>query len=63
MVDVARLALYAAIFFTILGACVGLMGVWIDEFWESDFGPKSIWTFAILAVASIIVAAITKWLA
>ena len=55
-------AFWAAIFFTGIGAALGLMGVWIQEFWRSDVAVKLLMTNAILAGTSILVAAMTKWL-
>lgn len=53
---------YASIVFTVLGAVLGLAGIWITDFWKSDTGWKLIVTNCILAGASIIVAVITKFL-
>ena len=55
-------ASWAAIFFTGFGALLGLMGVWIKEFWESETVVKLLLTDAIFAGTSILVAAMTKWL-
>jgi len=56
------LSFYAAILFTVLGAVLGLLGLWVEDFWSNDNAFKLIMTDAIFAVTSIIVAAITKWL-
>lgn len=61
-VTLSTLAFYAALFFTLAGSLLGLMGVWIDQFWKSDAAIKLLLTNWIFAGASIIVAAITKWL-
>lgn len=63
VVNVYELALWAAIFFTVLGGVLGLIGVWIKNFWSNDIAPKLIFTDVILAVTSIIVAAIMEFLA
>ena len=55
-------AFYAAILFTLLGGILGLVGVWIKDFWKNDTALKLTFTNAILASTSIIVAAIAKWL-
>lgn len=61
-ISLYTLAFYGALFFTILGAFLGLMGVWIQGFWKNDTAIKLLFTDMIFAVTSIIVAAITKWL-
>ena len=53
---------YAAIGFTLFGAFLGLIGVWIRDFWNNDIAVKLILTDIIFAVTAIIVAAIMKWL-
>ena len=62
MISIQTLAFYSAIFFTVVGAILGLLGVWIDGFWKDDIGPKLLMTDVIFAVTSIIVAAIARWL-
>lgn len=53
---------WAAILFTVLGAFLGLLGVWTKDFWKNDIALKLIVTDIILAGTSIIVAVITKFL-
>lgn len=53
---------WGAIGFTTIGALLGLAGVWIKGFWQSETAPKLIITNVILAGTAVIVAAITKWL-
>ena len=55
-------AFYAAIFFTVIGGIMGLVGVWVKDFWNHDIALKLIMTDAILVVTSIIVAIITRFL-
>ena len=62
-VNLQQLSFFAAIFFTVVGAILGLMALWVKEFWESESAVKLLITDAIFAVTSIIIAAITKWLA
>lgn len=62
MVEVSRLAMYAAIFFAVLGAVLGLIGVWLEDFWRHDIGGKLIITDMIFLATAVAVAAITKWL-
>ena len=57
-----QLSFYAAIGFTILGGILGLMGVWINDFWKNETAVKLIITDLILAGTSIVVAVITKFL-
>lgn len=61
-IQLHTVAFYAAIFFTVFGAMLGLIGVWVDDFWDSPTPVRLLITDAILAATSIIVAAITKWL-
>ena len=61
-VQLHELAFYLAIFFTVLGAVLGLIGVWVNNFWENEVAWKMLVTDFILAGSSIVVAAITKWL-
>jgi hypothetical protein len=60
--DLFQWSFYAAIFFTIIGGIMGLLGVWFADFWKNDIAWKLILTDIILAVTSIIVATITKFL-
>jgi len=62
LVNVHMLSFYAAIFFTVVGAVLGLFGVWIKDFWREETTLRLVMTDVIFAVTSIIVAAITKWL-
>jgi len=61
-VSIYTVAFWAAIFFTGSGALLGLMGVWIKEFWESETAMKLLLTDAIFAGTAILIAAMTKWL-
>lgn len=61
-VSLYAVAFWAAIFFTGFGALLGLLGVWVKEFWESETAVKLLLTDAIFAGTSILVAAMTKWL-
>lgn len=63
MSEIHIYAFYAAIVFTVFGAILGLLGIWINDFWRDETTWKLLMTNVILAVSSIIVAAITKWLA
>ena len=63
VISLYELTFWAAIGFTGLGAFLGLMGVWIKEFWESDVAMKLLMTDGILAGTAIAVACMTKWLA
>ena len=63
MVSLYQLSFYAAIFFTILGGALGLVGVWFEGFWRNDMAWRLLVTDFILAGTAIIVAVITKFLA
>jgi uncharacterized membrane protein YiaA len=56
------LSFYASICFTVVGAILGLIGIWNNDFWKSETGWKLIATNFVLATASIIVAVVTKFL-
>lgn len=60
--DLYQLSFYAAILFTVVGALLGLTGVWVDEFWHHEIAFKLFLTDVILAGTSIIVAVITRFL-
>lgn len=53
---------YGTIVFTIIGALLGLTGLWIDDFFQNDAGWKLVATDIILAVSCAIIATITKLL-
>lgn len=59
---VYAVAFWAAIIFTVIGAMLGLMGVWVKGFWDNEVGAKLIITDLIFAGTSVAVAAMTKWL-
>lgn len=61
-VSLHNLTFYAAIFFAILGAVLGLMGVWVKDFWKNETAPKLLITDFIFLGTAVVVAAITKWL-
>lgn len=61
-IDLHTFAFFALVFFVALGGLLGLAGVWIDSFWESETTLKLFMTNGILAATSLIVAVITKWL-
>lgn len=62
MISLFQLSFYGAILFTVLGALLGLMAVWLPEFWKTETAPKLLITDVILTAASIVVAIITKFL-
>lgn len=53
---------WAAIFFSVFGGILGILGVWVKGFWRNDYVAKLLITDAVLAGTSIIVAVITKFL-
>ena len=55
-------AFWATILFTVMGGFLGLLAVWIPEFWKSETCEKLLFTNVILAGTSLLVAVITKWL-
>ena len=61
-ITLGDLAFWAAIFFTGIGAMLGLMGTWIKEFWRSDAAIKLLITDLIFAGTSAIIAALVKFL-
>lgn len=62
VVTLYSVAFWATIFFLVLGAVLGLIGVWIPEFWKSDVGAKLIATDFIFAGTALAVAVVTKLL-
>ena len=62
LIDLHTFAFFSLVFFVALGGLLGLAGVWIDSFWESETTLKLFLTNGILAATSLIVAVITKWL-
>ena len=56
------IAFWLAIFFTVIGAVLGLMGIWIKEFWKSETTIKLLLTDLIFAGTAAIVAVLTKLL-
>jgi len=62
VISLFQLSFYGAILFTVLGALLGLMAVWLPEFWKTETAPKLLITDVILTAASIVVAIITKFL-
>jgi hypothetical protein len=62
MVSLYQFAFWATIFFVVLGAVLGLLGTWVNDFWKNDVGFKLIFTDLILAGTALAVAVITKWL-
>lgn len=57
-----ELAFWAAVIFITFSAVIGLMGVWIKEFWESDISGKLLATGCILSLSSIAVAVLARLL-
>jgi|688.fasta_scaffold684376_1 hypothetical protein len=56
------LVFWLTIFFVLFGATLGLIGVWVEKFWESEQCMRLLLTDVILAVASGLVATIMKFL-
>lgn len=61
-VTLYSITFWAAIAFTGFGAFLGLMGIWIPEFWKSETAVKMLLTNGIFAGTSVLIAAMTKWL-
>ena len=61
-ISLQQLAFYSAIFFTVFGGILGLVGVWFEDFFKNEVGFKLFITDVVLASTSIIVAAIAAWL-
>ena len=57
-----QITFWAAIIFTAIGALLGLMGVWIEDFWKGETAPKLLLTDLIFAGTAIVIACITRWL-
>lgn len=53
---------WAAIVLTSIGGLLGLLGVWVKEFWKSEAVIKLFLTDVILATTSVIVAIVIKFL-
>lgn len=62
MISVYEFAYWASIFFVVVGAVLGIIGVWVPDFWKNDIAAKLIFTDLILAGSSVAVAIITRWL-
>jgi hypothetical protein len=62
VISLYELTFWAAIVFTAIGAFLGLLGVWVKSFWNTELAPKLIITDLILAGSAFAIAAITKWL-
>lgn len=43
-------------------AVLGLAAVWVHDFWNTDFGPKALWSSIVIFATSVAAAAITRWL-
>lgn len=59
--DVYNIALWAAIAFTVIGGMMGLAGIWIERFF-SDTRWKLLLSDVVLAVTSLIVASIARFM-
>lgn len=59
-----QIILWAMIGFLLIGAGIGMLGVWVEDFWSGRhaWGPKLLGTDAILAATAIAVALVMKWL-
>ena len=53
---------WSAIVLLAVGSVLGLMGVWMDNFWDNDWAAKLIITDGILFAAAVAGAVITKLL-
>ena len=61
-ISLAQAVFYVALFFTIFGGILGLLGVWIKDFWNSDLAIRLFFTDCIFAATSFVVAIIIKYI-
>lgn len=50
-----QITFWAAIIFTTIGALLGLMGVWIDDFWKGETAPKLLLIIFVTFVQIVVV--------
>jgi len=60
--QIHKLTFRGAIWTLLLGSGLGLMGIWMDNFWTYDFAGKLLSTTWLLFLTCLLGAAITKWL-
>jgi hypothetical protein len=41
---------------------IGILGVWVPDFWKTDIGPKLFFTFVVLAVGISLSTGVLKFL-
>jgi hypothetical protein len=58
--DLYTVTYWCAIVFLVLGCLLGLLGVWMPEFWRNDYAWKLMLTNWILFGASVAGAVITR---
>lgn len=56
-----QIAFWATVGFIVFGGVLGLIGVWLKDFWRNEVGPKLLITDLILAGTSLAVA-LVAWL-
>ena len=62
MIDVYTIAFWASIIGVCAGGALGLLGVWIEDFWKDELGFRLIMTDVILTVTAVAVTGITFFL-
>ncbi len=63
MNDLHTVALWTAIVCAVVGTLLGITGIWIRGFFESDLASKLFLTDGVLLAGGVVIAAVTKWLA
>ena len=57
-----QLTFRGTLFFTLVGVVLGLLGIWLDDFWNNDLSGKLLLTTFVLFSGCFITAGITKGL-
>ncbi len=60
--QIHKLTFRGAIWTLLLGCVLGLMGIWMDDFWSYDVAHKLLSTTWLLFLTCLLGAGITKWL-
>jgi len=60
--NVHMVSFWSAMAFLVLGMVLGIIGIWVEDFWRNSIGSRLLWTDAVLFGTALAGAIIAKWL-
>lgn len=60
--DAKTIVFWIAVVCTVAAGILGIVGIWVQDFWRNDIGWRLFMTDVVVAATSIVACAILSWL-